>query len=239
MRLRSILASALLLGFPLAAAAQAAPQSRETTAEVPALTAMHEVVMPLWHEAWPAKDTKRMAELAPAIGQHVAEVGAATLPGILRDKQAAWDAGVKQLQASASAYRSAIDRKDDAALLQAAEALHADYERLVRVIRPATPEIDAFHQALYVLYHQDLAQFSLPVVQEHVRGLKARMDALGAAALPARHAQRKAAYEAARDRLGQSVDSLAAAAAGGDEARIRAAIEDVHAGYEALDGVFK
>ncbi len=238
MRRRFLLAVMLLAALPVPAFAQA-PPPHETTSEVPALSAMHEVIMPLWHEAWPAKDTKRMAELTPGIERHLAEVSTAKLPGILRDRQAAWDVGVKQLQATAAAYRAAVDRQDEAALLEAAEALHTHYEKLVRVIRPATPEIDAFHQALYVLYHYDLEKYSLPVVREHVAGLKAKMDALSAAALPARHASKKAAYEPARDRLAASVNALSAAAAGSDEARIKAAVEEVHASYEALDSIFK
>lgn len=238
MRVRFAAATALILFLPMVAAAQA-PQAHETSAEVPALAAMHEVVMPLWHEAWPAKDTKQMAELAPAIEKHVAAVSAATLPGILRDKQAAWDAGLTELRASAAAYRAAVDRRDDKALLEAAESLHTNYEKLVRVIRPATPAIDAFHQALYVLYHYDLQKFSLPAVQEHVQTLKARMDALNSASLPTRHAAKKASYEPALGRLGKAVDTLVGAASAGDEAKIKAGIEEVHASYEALDGIFK
>jgi hypothetical protein len=236
--MRFLLAAALLAALPALSSAQAL-QPHETASEVPALSAMHDVIMPLWHEAWPAKDVKRMAELAPGIQKHLADVKGATLPGILRDRQPEWNAGLKQLQASAAAYQSAVDRKDDQALLKAAEALHADYEKLVRVIRPATPEIDAFHQALYVLFHYDLEKFSLPVVKEHVAALKAKMDPLAASALPARHAARKDAYEAARARLAAAVDALGAATAGGDESAIKAGIEQVHASYESLDAVFK
>jgi hypothetical protein len=113
-----------------------------------------------------------------------------------------------------------------------------EYEKLVRVVRPVTPEIDAFHQALYVIYHYDLEKFSLPVVTEHVATLKARMDALDSAELPARHAGKKAAYESARGRLSQAVKSLAATVETRDEGKIKAAIEEVHSAYEALDGVF-
>lgn len=238
MRVRFILAAALLAALPAVTAAQA-PQAHETASEVPALSAMHEVIMPLWHEAWPAKDVKRMAELAPGIRKHLAEVQAAKLPGILRDHQAAWDKGLAQLRASAAAYQAAVDAKDDPALLKAAESLHTDYEKLVRVIRPATPEIDAFHQALYVLFHYDLETFSLPTVKEHVGALKGKMDALAAATLPARQAAKKDAYEAARTRLAGAVDGLVTATSGGDEAKIKAAIEQVHAAYESLDAVFK
>jgi hypothetical protein len=199
---------------------------------------MHEVIMPLWHEAWPAKDTKRMAELLPEIEKHLAAVSSAKLPGILRERQEGWDAGLKAMKASDESYRAAVGRKDDAALLKAAESLHLDYEKLVRVVRPVTPEIDAFHQALYIIYHYDIEKFSLPTVNEHVAALKAKMDALEAAELPARHAAKKAAYESARGRLSQVVKSLVSVMQAGDEAKIKAGIEDVHSSYEALDAVF-
>ena len=50
--------------------------------------------MPLWHDAWPNKDVKAMAAMLPDIEKHVAAVNKAELPMILRDKKAAWVAGV-------------------------------------------------------------------------------------------------------------------------------------------------
>ena len=239
MKRLALFVPAVFLGLALSASAgQAPPQSHEVTSQVPELTAMHEVIMPLWHEAWPSKDTKAMARIVPDIDRHVKAVSAAKLPGILRDKQAPWDAGVKQLQASADAYRAAVEKKDDEALLKAAERLHMDYEKLVRVIRPVTPEIDAFHQALYVLFHYDMEKFSQPTVSEHVQGLKAKMDALNAAALPDRLKAKAPAYEAARATLSKSVDALVAAVAGKNEAAIKAAVERVHTDYENLEAVF-
>ena len=236
---RLALALACLV-LPVAGIAGQAPApSHETTSEVPALSAMHEVIMPLWHEAWPAKDTAAMARILPDIEKHVKAVSGAKLPGILRDKQAAWDAGVKQLQAGAEAYREAVEKKDSDALLKAAERLHMDYEKLVRVVRPVTPEIDAFHQALYVLFHHDLENFSLPAVTEHVQALKAKADALNAAVLPDRLKAKSPAYEAARARLSKSVDALVAAVGAKNQATIKVAVERVHSDYEALDDVFK
>ena len=67
---------------------------RKSRPSVPALDAMHEVIMPMWHEAWPNKDYKALAALVPDIEKHVAAISKAELPGILRDKKAAWEAGV-------------------------------------------------------------------------------------------------------------------------------------------------
>ncbi|MFB3852818.1 MAG: hypothetical protein ACE148_03220 [Vicinamibacterales bacterium] len=234
-----IAAACCLLPAVVAVAAQSAtPGQHETSAEVPALGAMHEVIYPLWHEAWPAKDVKKMAALLPEIEKHVAAVAGAQLPGILRDKQAAWKQGVAALQASVSDYRKAVQAGNTEALLEAAEQVHTDYEKLVRTIRPVTPEIEAFHQALYVLYHYDKDRFALPTVTTNVRILKMKMDALAAAALPARFKPKEADYTAARNALSRSVDALVAALDTSDEQKIKAAIDAVHDHYQALEQVF-
>lgn len=233
-----VIAVACFLLPPAVAAQSAQPAQHETTSEVPALSAMHEVIYPLWHEAWPEKDVKKMADLLPEIEKHVAAIAAAELPGILRDKQAAWKEGVASLQAAASDYGKAVKAGDNEALLKAAERVHADYEKLVRIVRPVTPEIEAFHQVLYVLYHYDKENFALPAVRNNVSTLKTKMDALTAATLPARFKAKEADYTAARDALAESVNRLVAALDSNDEAKIKAAIDAVHDHYQALEQVF-
>ena len=93
--MRSTIAVLLVLTAALVAPPPAPAQDHnqviaETRAEVPALMEMHEVIYPLWHEAWPNKDVKMMNELLPQVQQHVTAVEKSELPGILRDKQAAW-----------------------------------------------------------------------------------------------------------------------------------------------------
>ena len=113
-----------------------------------------------------------------------------------------------------------------------------DYEKLVRVVRPVTPEIDVFHQALYVLFHYDMEKFSLPTVSEHVQALKVKMAALNGAALPDRLKAKAPAYEAARAALSTSVAALVAAVDGKNEPAIKAAVERVHTDYENLEAIF-
>jgi hypothetical protein len=55
---------------PLNVAAQE-PKPADLKADVPALTAMHDVIMPMWHEAWPAKDTAALTKMLPALEKHL------------------------------------------------------------------------------------------------------------------------------------------------------------------------
>ena len=119
--------TACLLTLTLALVALAAPAlattvDAETEARVPALSAFHEVIYPLWHEAWPKKDVDALVALGPKIDTGVAEIAKAELPGILRDKKPAWDAAVVRLKAIAAEYGAAAGKKDGPALLAAAES---------------------------------------------------------------------------------------------------------------------
>ncbi|MCU0230153.1 MAG: hypothetical protein MUC67_02120 [Acidobacteria bacterium] len=238
----TVLLCAVIAAAPLALAEQmpagAPPAHAETSWQVPELFAYHEVIATIWHEAWPAKDVAQLKALAPQVKSGADKVAAAKLPGILREKQAAWDQGVAALQKSVADYETAIAAGDDARLLAAAEALHAQFEKLVRTIRPVTKEIDAFHQALYPLYHHQLDPYDASAVTASAALLQERMAALAKAPLPERLAPKAAAYEQARAELGREVEAFAAAVATGDPAKSKAAAEVMHSAYVKLEAVF-
>jgi hypothetical protein len=235
-RLAVTVACAGLL-LPAGASAQT-PKESELKAEVPALTAMHEVIMPMWHDAWPKKDTAALAGMLLQIKKHAAAVAKAELPGILRDKANVWLEGVRTLQASVADYKTAVNAKDDAALLKAAEKLHSDYEALGKIVRPVLKEMDDFHGSLYVLYHYQLTPFDKAGATESIKALKTKMDALNAAALPDRLKARQDAFTAQRARLSKAVDELVSLMTGAEESRIRQGIEQMHIEYEKLEKVF-
>lgn len=212
-----------------------AQRSAETTATVPALDSFHQVIYRVWHEAWPEKNVSLLRELAPDVEKGIATVAAAELPGILRDKKGAWDEGVRELQRSGAAYRTAADAKDDTALLAAAEALHRRFEMLVRAIRPPLKEVDEFHAALYMLYHHHLPALDMKRIRSSVSDLTQRMIALNAATLPDRLKAKGARFDAQREKLSASVQRLEATVANNDEGAIKAAVEAVHSDYQALD----
>lgn len=210
----------------------------ETEARVPALTAFHEVVYPLWHDAWPKKDVDALVALEPKVKAGVEAIAKAELPGILRDKKGSWDLAVARLKGISGEYAKAAAKKDGPALLAAAESLHAHFERMVRIIRPALKELDAFHATLYVLYHRQLQPFALDAVSTSLKTLKEKMGPLSAAALPERLKAKEAEFVAARGRLAAAVDAAVASLEGKDEKKIREAVEAVHSRYQELEKVF-
>jgi hypothetical protein len=226
------------LGLVVTPAAAQAPKPEDLKSSVPELDAMHEVIMPLWHDAWPNKDVKAMAAMLPDIEKHVAAVDKAKLPPLLRDKQASWVAGVSELKASVAAYKAAVTANDNDALLKAAEKLHSQYEGLVKIVRPVLKEMEDFHATLYVLYHHQTNPFQFAKAAESIRALQGKMEALNKATLPDRLKAKADAFNTQRARLSKSVDELVALLDSKDESKIRTEIELMHTQYENLERVF-
>jgi hypothetical protein len=242
--MRSAVAVPLVLAFALVVPSLAPAQDHaqvisETRAEVPALSAMHEVIYPLWHEAWPNKDVKLMNELLPQVQQHVAAVEKAELPGILRDKQAAWAEQVKALRATCTAYEQAAAAGDTQALLDAVEALHARFESMVRVVRPVMKELDAYHQVLYTVYHKIIPEKRLAELPAAAGQLSSACSTLTAAPIPKRFASRETELKASFAALCLATADLQTAAAGADAALTAAAVETVHTRYQATEKLFE
>jgi len=226
--------AALVLSVP----AFATTVDADVEARVPALSAFHEVVYPLWHDAWPKKDVDALVALAPKVNAGVEAIAKAELPGILRDKKATWEGAASRLKTIAGEYDAAAGKKDGPALLSAAESLHSQFERMVRIIRPVLKELEAFHATLYVLYHRQLDPFALEGVSQSVRTLKEKMGPLSAAALPDRLEAKEAAFVAARAQLATAVDAAVALVEGEDEKAIRGAVDLLHTRYQEVEKVF-
>ncbi len=231
-----LIAASLLTAGP--AAAQA-PKPEDMKAEVPALTAMHDVIMPMWHDAWPNKDYKALADFLPKIEEHLKKIERAELPGILRDKRTTWAEGVAALRTAVDGYRTAVRSGNNDVLMKEAERLHTEYERLVRVVRPVLKEMDDFHATLYVLYHYQFNPLQVGAIGESAKILKEKLGPLNAATLSERHKARAEAFDAQRTRLTKAVDRLLETVAAGDTIRITEAVELVHMEYEKLEKIFE
>lgn len=219
--------------------AAAAPCEEEMRAEVPALDEFHGVVARLWHEAWPSRDFDALAALRPEIESGAAKLKEAPLPGILRDKAPAWNAGIEELGRLVAAYSASVSEENLQATLDAGERLHAQFERLVRIIRPALPEIDAFHQVLYQLYHYQLPAYDLDGIRDSAAEMRESMASLNQAKLPSRLESKRDDYEAKRKALGEAVEQLASVArAGSDRGAVTGAVETVHDRYVDLEAIF-
>jgi NADH dehydrogenase/NADH:ubiquinone oxidoreductase subunit G len=237
---RWLIPAALVFGLWAAgAAAFAVERPAEAVASVPALAAFHEVIFKIWHEASPKKDTTMLRQLLPEVDKGIAQVASAQLPAILREREAAWEEGVKKLQSAGSEYKAAAMAKDDARLLAAAERLHSQFEALMRVTRPALKELDDFHAVLYMLYHHYLPDKDMQKIRSSAIELKQAMMALNAVQLPERLKQREPEFQEARNKLSRSVDDLAASLQTKAEPKIQAAVNELHSNYQALERVFE
>lgn len=237
--LRAVLAGSVIALALTAPGATAGAPETETRSEVPALFDLHEVIAPLWHEAWPKKDVKMMKELLPQARAGVAKVAEARLPGILREKQAAWDQGVVGLKDALALYEAAAEGGAEQGLLDAVEALHSRFEGLMRITRPPMKELDAFHVPLYRLHHHDLAAEAWPAVTVSAGEMATACQTLAAAPLPRRFASREAEVRPQIEALCAKSDILKTAAAGTDRQAIATAAEEVHAQYQKLEGLLR
>jgi hypothetical protein len=219
-------------------AMHAEPTEAELKADVPELHAFHEVIAKMWHDAVPAEDTTMLRLLWPDIVKGSEAVHAAELPGILRDKQEAWKQGLDRLHGAELMYGAAIAAGGKDRLLKAAEDLHTAFEGLVRVIRPAMPELMSFHEVLYKIYHYDLPKKDLASLKSRMPALAAEMDTLNAASLPKHRAAQAADFQKARQQLAGAVAALQATISGSNEwADVEKSVEEMHSAYQGVESV--
>jgi len=236
-RMRIVILAAALIALAMTARAQ--QSAGETKSEVRELTAFHEIIYPIWHTAYPDKDYTALRGYVPQINALAAKIYTAQLPGILREKEAKWKDGVAQLKTAVDGYNAAAAGKDDQALLDAAEMLHAKYEALVRALSPVLKEVDDFHQALYVIYHKYTPDKLFDKIREAAPGLAAKADAVAKAQLPARLSSKADIYQKAAQELAGAVVELKAAAENHDHEGMLKGVDKVHAKYQALEKIFE
>jgi NADH dehydrogenase/NADH:ubiquinone oxidoreductase subunit G len=226
------------IAFVLFAVAAVPAVAQETESAVPELSAFHEVIYPIWHTAYPDKDIAMLKSLVPQVNELAGKVYAAKLPGILRDKQVKYDAGLAEFRAAVEAYNAAAKGSVDKAMLDAAEVLHAKYEMLVRILRPVLKEMDDFHKVLYVVYHTDLPAKNWAAVRAAAPDLKAKAEAVTAAKLSTRLEPKAEAFAKASGELVKAATVLAGLDPKADGAAVEQAVQKLHSRYQDLEKVF-
>jgi hypothetical protein len=179
-----------------------------------------------------------LKSLVAQVDELAANIYAAKLPGILRDKQAKYDAGLAELRRAVEAYDAAAKGADDKALLDAAEVLHARYEALVRILRPVLKEMDDFHRVLYVVYHTDLPAKDWAAVRAVAPELKSKAEAVAQATLPARLQAKSEAFAKAAGELVRAATVLAGLGENAGGAAVEQAVQKLHGRYQDLEKIF-
>ncbi len=230
------------LFFTLNAFSQVHVDSTEISSEVPELTEFHEIIYPMWHDAYPDKDYDALKRFIPQIKEHVKAINNAKLPGILRDKEDAWKSQLNAMNTAAQNYYDAAERDDDEALLVAAERLHYAFERMMRIIRPALKEIDDFHQTLYIVYHKLYPDGKYDEIAGLTNALIEKADAIAKVPqdrLKKRLGKKIEAYNTAAIELYNKTLALKEALNGDQPEKKKEAVEAMHTAYQKLDAVFK
>jgi len=237
LKITRVISVIFLLGLGLVMSAEQMPD-RDTESTVPELIAFHDIIFPIWHTAFPAKDYAALRGFVAAINAQSAKINAAVLPGILREKQQAWESGLAEFNLAVAAYGKAAAGTDDQALLDAAENLHARFEMLVRAIRPVAREVDAFHKVLYVVYHKYLSEKNYAEINKLAADMVAKAEAITTATLSPRLADRSEAFKAAAAKLLAGTKALEAAGRECLEKDIAVLVAKVHSAYQDLEKVF-
>jgi hypothetical protein len=213
----------------------------EITSAVPELGKFHEIIYPIWHDAYPAKDYNALKSFVPQIKVSVESINKVKLPGILRDKEDGWKKQLEELNASAQDYYNAVNNNDNAALLSAAERLHSSYEKMNRVVRPALKEVDDYHQILYVIYHKLYPDGKYDEIAKLTVDLVAKAEAVynyPKDKLKQRLGANIAKYDEAAKQLLAATITLKEALNGNDPKKKKEAVENLHKAYLDLDSVF-
>jgi hypothetical protein len=225
--------------FGLSTAATGQDISAETKSEVPELTAFHEVIYPIWHTAYPEKDYDALRSFVFQINNLAGKLYGAKLPGILREKEDKWKAGMVDLKQSVDEYNAAASGTDDALLLNAAENLHAKYESLVRLIRPVLKEMDEFHRVLYMIYHKYLPGKEYDMIRAVSDDILDKAELVTKAVLPRRLESKAGVFQLTAEELFEETKALAVICRSDDVSALEKSVEKVHSKYLALVKIFE
>lgn len=214
----------------------------EIASTVPELTDFHEIIFPMWHEAFPARDIKALKSFVPQIKTSMEKINNASLPGILRDKENAWKNQLKEFNAAAENYYKAAEGNADSAMLNAAEKLHFNYEMMMRVLRPKLKEIDDYHQSLYVIYHKLYPDKKYDEISLGMDNLIAKADVIAkypADKLKKRLGNNTPKFETASKDLYNATVALKEVLKGKDAGKKDEAVQNVHLMYQKLEALFE
>jgi hypothetical protein len=241
-RFNFLLCLAILLLINQISFSQVKIDSSEITSSVPELANFHEIIFPIWHTAYPAKDINALKGYVPQIKASMNAINKAVLPGILQDKENLWKNQLQQLNVAAENYYKAAGKNDDEAILAAAEELHHNFEMMNRVIRPGLKEIDDYHQILYIIYHKLYPNEKYDEIAGFMDILIERADAIRKyprEKLKKRLGDNTSKYDPAAIELYTATTTLKEVLKGNDIVKKSEAIQYMHSRYESLDALFK
>jgi hypothetical protein len=217
-------------------------ESSDVSSNVPELANFHTIIYPMWHKAYPSKDINTLKSFIPQIKENMEKINSAKLPGMLREKEAAWKKSLEKFNLVAQEYYKACAENDENAILQAAEKFHSAYEAMNRVVRPFVKEMDLYHQTLYVIYHKSYPDKNYGEIAGVMDTLIAQADAITRYPedkLTRRLKEKTPEYYKFSKELYNATVNLKEVLGGKDPEKIDASVEKLHKTYQKLESVFE
>ncbi|MGB9695673.1 MAG: hypothetical protein ACP5P3_05925 [Ignavibacteria bacterium] len=208
---------------------------------VPELMKFHDVIYIIWHEAWPQKNTVQLVSLVPEVKEHISKINNANLPGIQRDKEAKWKAGLVEFNKAAENYYEACSSGDAQKMLDAAEDLHAKFEMMVRILKPVFKEVDDYHKILYIIYHKYLPEKKYESIKNVIDNLISYAESIvniSSNKLQKRLKEKSDNFKKAAENLLISTKELKSVLETNDPQKIDRAVEHMHSMYQLLETNF-
>jgi hypothetical protein len=201
-----------------------------------AMDDFHEVLAPLWHEAYPKKDFKAIREQAPLFQKKLFVLLRAPLPNNLEEEKLD-SLFIKRQMLSfyVSQFGMAAADTVDSALASALEQMHGAYEELAKVFAVEIKELDSFHETLYFIWHDALPKKNYSAIKETVPVLKAEIDSLMKVSLPYGCTKNKEEFEKKRTALKDAVYQVALVCQKGTNQQIEEALNLMHEKFMELN----
>jgi hypothetical protein len=145
--------------------------------------------------------------------------------------------GKDNLKSSLQALHLAVEENNQEDMLAQVEVFHSAFEKLIRLIRPVVPELEAFHQEMYKLYHYYMPNYELPNIRLAVTAMQQKLLPLKEVQLPHRLAEMQGQFDAAVQDLGTHLFNLSEVVRQDDKDLIKDAVEKVHTAYQKTKAV--
>jgi hypothetical protein len=202
--------------------------------QIPELKEMHHVIHPMWHDAYPNKDTGQLKELYPDLKGYYQKLKEAMFPEEWPDKEMHWKEGIARMGNTLTEYKQAMDDNNADELLSSARKLHDDFENLVMIINPPIPELDEFHKVLFHVYHDYLPAKDWEKVRQSVSLFEEKVKALQSTELPKWMGEKSDDFREATKNLEMAVSNLAGLPTDSGDSEWESQIEEVHEAYVTL-----
>jgi hypothetical protein len=169
-------------------AATAAFAQTEEPKTPPEIETLQNVVMDAMHGPVESGDAEGTAESYPALKEANAAVQGMKLPEAYADVAAEFDKARAHMNDAVVAFFGAVEKSDSVAILATMLKVHESMSQVEAALSGMCYELVALHDVIAPIQHRALPDENWAAIKAALPDLKAHIDALGRAELPAKHA---------------------------------------------------